>query len=209
MASRVRVPRTSMARLYRRAISQVPPNAMAIYTAFPATLYYYSPHRVSNLYDCREMESRPYGLIDQAVCVANNGLVYPRFRSAVPHDPLLWVSNGAVFMPNTTWMQELYRLFLEQSYYDALDDGEQVEAPYLYTVAKGTPVPGLLILIREDEESFSLQPSQQGLTLNDFNRSLDEFYDEHALKETASQWFGKHPLRDSIGNSEEHMWMSR
>ena len=47
------------------------------------------------------------------------------------------MSNGAVFMPNTIWMQELYGLYLEQSYYDALDDGEQVEAPYLYTVAKG------------------------------------------------------------------------
>ncbi|KAK3901357.1 hypothetical protein C8A05DRAFT_44988 [Staphylotrichum tortipilum] len=200
MASRVCLSRVPVPPLGRRAISQVLLNAMAVYTAFPATLHYYSPHRVSSLYNCREKETRPYSLVYQAVCVGDNGFVYPRVRSPVPHDPLLWVSNGAVFMPNTTWMQELYRLCLEQSYYDALDGGEQVEAHYLYTVAKGTPVPSRLMLIREDEESFSC---------SHLNRSLDEFYDEHALKETASQWFGKHPLRDSISNSEEHMWMSR
>ncbi len=89
MASRARVPRALVPPLCRRNISQLPPDAMAVYTAFPATLHYYSPHRVSSLYDCREKESRPYSLVQQAVYLADNGLVYPRVRRAVPHDPLL------------------------------------------------------------------------------------------------------------------------
>jgi hypothetical protein len=47
------------------------------------------------------------------------------------------VSNGAVFMPNTFWMQELARLYYDQYYADLVDEGKQVEAPHIYTVAKG------------------------------------------------------------------------
>jgi hypothetical protein len=64
-------------RLTCGAISQVPLNATTVYTAFLATLHYNNPHRVSSLFDCREKPSRPDGLLDEAVYVADNGLVYP------------------------------------------------------------------------------------------------------------------------------------
>ncbi len=49
------------------------------------------------------------------------------------------VSGGAVFMPNTTVLQEFARMYFEQYYLDPLDEGKQVEEPYIYTVAKGKP----------------------------------------------------------------------
>ena len=83
MAPRARVP------LLRRAISQMPFQARANYAAFPATMHYYSPHRVSSLFDCREMDSRPDDLHDEAVYVADDGLVYPRVTIPWPHNPML------------------------------------------------------------------------------------------------------------------------
>jgi len=71
-----------------RAISQVPLNPTAVYTAFPATLHYYSPHRVSSLFDCREKPSRPDDLLDEAVYVADNGLVYPCVEKPSRYNPL-------------------------------------------------------------------------------------------------------------------------
>ena len=47
------------------------------------------------------------------------------------------MSNGAVFMPNTFWMQEFARMYYDQYYADLVDEGKQVEKPYIYTVAKG------------------------------------------------------------------------
>ncbi len=83
MAPRACVP------LLRRAISQMPSEARAIYAAFPATMHYYSPHRVSSLFDCREMDSHPDDLRAEAVYVADDGLVYPRVKSPSPHNPML------------------------------------------------------------------------------------------------------------------------
>jgi hypothetical protein len=40
-------------------------------------------------------------------------------------------------MPNTFWMQEFARLYFDQYYVDLVDEGKQVEEPYIYTVAKG------------------------------------------------------------------------
>ena len=88
-----------------RSISQVPLNATAAYAAFPATLHYYSPHRVSSLYDCREKPSRPDDLLDEAVYVADNGLVYPcvekpsRFNPLYISQTLLSPARAAVLSP--------------------------------------------------------------------------------------------------------------
>jgi hypothetical protein len=49
----------------------------AIYSAFPATLLYYSPHRRSSLYDHREVDSRPDDLYEEGIILAKDGLVYP------------------------------------------------------------------------------------------------------------------------------------
>jgi hypothetical protein len=34
-------------------------------------------------------------------------------------------------------MQELARMYFDQYYLDLIDEGKQVEEPYIYTVAKG------------------------------------------------------------------------
>ncbi len=96
-----RLPRmTPLARvpLLRRAISQIPFQARAVYAAFPATMRYYSPHRVSSLFDCREMDSRPNDLRGEAVSVADDGLVYPRVQTPSPHNPMLvcWTSSSPI-----------------------------------------------------------------------------------------------------------------
>jgi len=78
-----------------RATSQVPLNATAVYAAFPATLHYYSPRRVSSLYDCREKPSRPDDLLAEAVYVADNGLVYPCVKKPSRHNPL-YVSQASL-----------------------------------------------------------------------------------------------------------------
>lgn len=58
-------------------------------------MHYYSPHRLSSLFDCREMDSRPDDLRDEAVYVADDGLVYPRVEAPSPQDPMLvcWTSS--------------------------------------------------------------------------------------------------------------------
>ena len=40
-------------------------------------------------------------------------------------------------MPNTRWMQEFARMYYDQYYANLVDEGKQVEKPYIYTVAKG------------------------------------------------------------------------
>ncbi|KAK4139011.1 hypothetical protein BT67DRAFT_438320 [Trichocladium antarcticum] len=202
-----RAPRAARVPRLQRAISQMPLQSRAVLATFPATMHYYSPHRLSSLFDCSEKASRPDDLRDEAVSVADDGLVYPRVGTPSPHDPTLTVSNGAVFMPNTFWMQELARLYYDQYYADLVDEGKQVEAPYIYTVAKGTPVPSRLILVHELKERFSLQPSGQGMSLNDLNRSLDEFYSEHARKKAAYKWLSEHPLHECMDGADEQIWM--
>jgi hypothetical protein len=43
----------------------------------------------------------------------------------------------------------------------------------------------------------------------DLNRSLDEFYGEHALKKTADEWLDEHPLRECMDGADEHIWMAK
>jgi hypothetical protein len=40
-------------------------------------------------------------------------------------------------MPNVPSWQDLARLYFDQYYLELLDEGKQVEEPYIYTVAKG------------------------------------------------------------------------
>ncbi len=65
--------------------SSCKPNAN--YSAFPATLHHYSPRRVSSLFDNSiEEDSRPDDLsCDNAVEVAEDGLVYPGVAVPAPH----------------------------------------------------------------------------------------------------------------------------
>ncbi|KAG5917866.1 hypothetical protein E4U61_002355 [Claviceps capensis] len=47
-------------------------------------------------------------------------------------------------------------------------EGKQAEKPFVFTIFK------------------------------DLNRTLDEFYNKHALKETADDWLAKHPYKDAV-----------
>ena len=44
---------------------------------------------------------------------------------------------------------------------------------------------------------------------NNLNRSLDEFYDEHALKKTAGEWLREHPLHKCVDGADEQTWMAK
>jgi len=62
--------------------TQTPPHqrrfsVKAIYSTFPATLFYYSPRPGSRLFDHKENDSRPDDLFDEGVIVDQNGIVYP------------------------------------------------------------------------------------------------------------------------------------
>ncbi|KAL2173073.1 uncharacterized protein P884DRAFT_252692 [Thermothelomyces heterothallicus CBS 202.75] len=201
-----RIARARVAPLARLPLLHRQFRAKAIYSAFPATLHYYSPRRVSSLFDIKEKDSRPDDLPNEGVNVAPDGLVYPgtqdRFTSAQS------VSNGAEFRPNTFHMQELTRMFYDQYYLELRDEGKEVEEPQIYTVAKGTQVPGHLMLIHEFEDLFSLQPLR-GMPLNSLNHALDEFYEKHAVKENAYDWFKNHPLAKAIDGAKEEVWMAR
>ena len=42
---------------------------------------------------------------------------------------------------------------------------------------------------------ISLAPRRPN-SCTDLNRSLDEFYDQHAVKETAGEWFAQHTYQE-------------
>ncbi|KPM45860.1 hypothetical protein AK830_g590 [Neonectria ditissima] len=102
----------------------------AIYSSFPATLHYYSPRARSNLFDRGEIDSRLDYLIDDAVMVEKNGLVYPAVDAASG------VSNGVVMLPNTFEMQEVVRGNLDEAL-DREAEMKQSETAFIYTIFKG------------------------------------------------------------------------
>ncbi|KAH6640659.1 hypothetical protein F5144DRAFT_561218 [Chaetomium tenue] len=172
----------------------------AIYSSFPATLHYYSPQKKVVLFDHKGSDNRSQELFEEAVTVAKDGLVYPTVNAAS-------MSNGAVMFPNTFMMQELVRRYFDEVL-DRQDEGEDIEAPSLYTVPKGTPIPSHLILINEYISRFSLQPSH-GMSLEDLNRSLNEFYERHAKKETVDSWLENHPFPEALPDEADERWKAQ
>ncbi|KAF9876296.1 hypothetical protein CkaCkLH20_06239 [Colletotrichum karsti] len=167
----------------------------AIYSSFPATLHYYSPHLNSSLFDNEENDKRPDDIYDEAVIVDKDGTVFPAVSKTS-------VSNGAVMFPNTFMMQELVRGYYDETL-DRADEGKRVDVPFIFTIPKGTPIPGHLILINEFISRFSLQPSR------DLNQALDEFYNEHARKETVKDWLRAHPFQGAIADDADAEWMAK
>ncbi|KAK1766564.1 hypothetical protein QBC33DRAFT_104820 [Phialemonium atrogriseum] len=170
----------------------------AIYSSFPATLHYYSPQRSSSLYERKESGSPPEDIFDEGVTL-KHGLVYPAVDKSV--------SNGAVMFPNTFLMQEIVRMYFDETL-DREDEGKNVETPFIYTIPRGTPVPSHLILINEYLCRFSLQPSR-GIPLEYLNRSLDEFYLKHGSKETAESWLDRHPFQEAVPDEADDVWMAK
>ncbi|KEZ39209.1 hypothetical protein SAPIO_CDS9873 [Scedosporium apiospermum] len=109
--------------------------------------------------------------------------------------------------PNTFSMQEIIR----QNYDEAIEreeEGGSAETPFVFTIPKGTPIPGHLILINEYLARFSLQPSR-AMSLKELNRSLDEFYDKNAIKETPGDWIDGHPYEDALDEGLDETWMAK
>lgn len=122
----------------------------AIYSSFPATLFYYSPRQNSSLYDQKDIENRPDSPIQEAVVVESDSLVYPASKQS-PHPcqcnfsaprrtvevlTELAVSNGAVMFPNTFAMQEFTRQYYDD-YMNLIDEGKEAETPFIYAIPKG------------------------------------------------------------------------
>ncbi|XWW95588.1 hypothetical protein V2A60_003553 [Cordyceps javanica] len=108
-------------------------------------------------------------------------------------------------LPNTFDMQEYIRRYYDE-FLDREEAGDIIDAPRIFTVPKGTSIPDNLILIHEYLARFSLQPSH-GISLQDLNRSLDEFFDKFANKEAAEAWLDKHPYQSAIVDDNYKIWM--
>lgn len=129
--------------LGRRSLSHV-----SQHSVFPATLYRFQIHRKSDLYD-RRLEEDDWEYED-GVEVSDDGLVRPKVAPRV--------SNGALFMPNTHFMQEITRRSFD-NYLDGVDNGKPTAEPCYLCIPQGTPIPSVLTLFREQASRFSLQPS--------------------------------------------------
>jgi hypothetical protein len=116
---------------------------ISIHSTFPATLYHFQTQRESRLYDKNlQQDDREF---EDAVEVSNDGLVYPGITNlgaqvsfSNPRSLLRFniVSNGALFMPNTHFMQELTRMSYDY-YMDSVQDGQPSVEPYYICIPKG------------------------------------------------------------------------
>jgi len=109
--------------------------------------------------------------------------------------------------PNTFMFQEFTRRYFDENI-DREDEGQDVEIPYIFTIAKGTPIPTDLILINDYISKFSLQPSR-GMPLKELNDLLDEFYGKYARKETAESWIDNHPFQRAAADDAIDTWMAQ
>ncbi|KAF1733921.1 hypothetical protein CRV24_005452 [Beauveria bassiana] len=163
---------------------------LAIHSRFPATLHYYRRANRPSLFDRKEIGNRPQDLYDDGVEVAADGLVYPKLER---HGESLWL----VFSINAHYLgakTERDALLLESNgatlfpntfsmqeftrnhydeFLDLKDAGETVDVPRIYTIPK------------------------------DLNRSLDDFFDSAATKESVESWLASHPFEAASDNAEE------
>jgi hypothetical protein len=116
---------------------------ISVHSAFPATLYRFQLQRESKLYDTNLGQDD--GEVEDAVEVSKDGLVCPGITDAgaqvsFPHLHSLLrfniVSNGALFMPNTHFMQELTRMSYDY-YMDSVQDDQPSVEPYYICIPKG------------------------------------------------------------------------
>lgn len=123
----------------RRAFSYV-----STHKAFPATMYLFQIHRDSRLFD-RAFEQDDWEYED-GVEVSKDGLVHPNItmdcmRSQISILTMLTctVSNGALLMPNTFFMQELTRRSFD-NYFDNLENGQPEAEPHYLCIPKGDQI---------------------------------------------------------------------
>ncbi|KAL2220760.1 hypothetical protein M432DRAFT_603817 [Thermoascus aurantiacus ATCC 26904] len=168
---------------------------ISVHSSFPATLYRFQLQPESKLYDKNFQPEDTE--IDDAVEISRDGLVCPGISDTE-------LSNGAVFMPNTRFMQELTRLSYD-NYLDSVRDGHPSGDPHYLSIPKGTPIPSELVLFRERNAQFSLQPSHPML-LSDLNRRLTEFYSKFGTLTAAGEWLQKNTYQEAFDETRED-WM--
>ncbi|KAL2859977.1 uncharacterized protein BJX67DRAFT_335529 [Aspergillus lucknowensis] len=173
----------------RRALSYASSHSVS-----PATLYRFQVCPESKLFDKRfEQDDWEW---EDGIEVARDGLVYPKISPDV--------SNGALFMPNTHFMQEITRRAFD-NYLDAIDNGQPVACPLYLSISKGTAIPKTLTLYRERDSRFTLQPSYP-MTLQALNEALNCFYATSCSSTPPEEWLKRNPYNEAyFDNSED--WM--
>ncbi|EFW14987.1 hypothetical protein D8B26_000377 [Coccidioides posadasii str. Silveira] len=167
------------------------------HSVFPATLYRFQIHRRSDLYD-RRLEQDDWEYEDGVEVSDDDGLVRPKVAPRV--------SNGALFMPNTHFMQEITRRSFD-NYLDGVDSGKPTAEPHYLCIPQGTSIPNVLTLFREQASRFSLQPSYP-MTLAALNEALTKFYSESGHVIAAEEWLDKNPYHEA-GFDDSEDWMSK
>ncbi|KAK2752223.1 hypothetical protein FQN54_008155 [Arachnomyces sp. PD_36] len=160
----------------------------------PSTLYRFQLCRKSRLYDKKLQQEDSEA--DDAVKISEDGLIRPGISDMV--------SNGALFMPNTFFMQELTRMSYDY-YVDNLADSQQSMDPHYLRISKGTSIPSALILFRERDSRFWLQPSYP-MSLNELNNTLTEFYFHSGMIIPAEKWLEKHEYSKAYEDLKDD-WM--
>ncbi|PWY73820.1 hypothetical protein BO94DRAFT_524772 [Aspergillus sclerotioniger CBS 115572] len=172
-----------------RALSYVSSHSIS-----PATLYRFQVRPESQLFDKR-LDQDDWEWED-GIEVARDGLVYPKISPDV--------SNGALFMPNTHFLQEITRRSFD-NYLDAIDNGQAEACPLYLTISKGTAIPKSLTLYRERDSRFTLQPSYP-MTLQALNEALTNFYTKSCSSTPPEDWLEKNPYHEAFFDNKEE-WM--
>lgn len=167
-----------------------------MHSVFPAALYRFQVYRESKLFD-KSLGKDDWDPED-SVEVSADGLVYPKIA--------VDVSNGALFMPNTHFMQEVTRRSYDY-YLEGLDDGKPAASPHLLCISKGTVIPDSLLLYRERDSRFLLQPSRP-MSLMDLNKTLTDFYIKSGTILDPDGWLEKHPYHEAYFDDSEE-WMNK
>ncbi|EGD99989.1 hypothetical protein TESG_07317 [Trichophyton tonsurans CBS 112818] len=168
----------------------------SIHDSFPATLYRFQIHRDSRLYD-KELKKGNEDLeFADGVEISKDGLVYPGITNIL--------SNGAVFMPNTRWMQQQTRMSYDYFLEDMADRQPPDAFPHFLCIPKGTVIPKSLMLLRGRNIrcEFSLMPSSP-MKLKELNDTLMEFYLKHGTATPADEWLGSHGYAESFDESTD------
>ncbi|KAJ5512251.1 hypothetical protein N7463_001803 [Penicillium fimorum] len=192
--------------------SHRPLSYMSRHSAFPASLYRFQIHRGSRLYD-RTFKHDDWEYED-GIEVTADGLVHPNITADF--------SNGALFMPNTYYMQEVTRMSNDY-YLEDVESGDPAAEAHYLSIPKGTTISKSLILFRERTSRFSLQPAhpmslddmlkikypreKEFLTCSkDLNSTLTHFYLEFGRTFNPDAWLEMNPYHEAFVDDQEE-WM--
>ncbi|KAJ5360720.1 hypothetical protein N7517_009911 [Penicillium concentricum] len=181
---------------------------MSRHSAFPASLYRFQIHRDSRLYD--RASKRDDWQYEDGIEVNADGLVHPNITADCMPMPLhvlylltYLVSNGALFMPNTHYMQEVTRISNDH-YLEDVESGDPAAEAHYLCMPQGTAIPKSLILFRERTSRFSLQPAHP-ISLDDLNKILTHFYLEFGRTFNPDAWLEMNYHEAFVDDQEE--WM--